>query len=485
MSRQGSVRIAVDVELRNLQNVINTMKTALSGVSRDSKAFAPLERELSSIEKRFRELSHTASRSFTTIGGMNAFERQMLKLGDRVSDFSKSLSDISFGSLDLSKIEGAQKEFSRLKGNVEEAQKKLDGVGNAQWMAAMKDDASEVSRAFRELKALNLEDLFKDKNLSGALTNMSHEASNAEKRIVNLQTAIDNLNARNEAATRTKTSVAGIQQIVGQGLDGLNFQDFAAKINQGGHTAGMDPTTFLNAIGITPEVFAKGAEEINRKLAIALKQSSKDLVRIDAETSSYSGQLDALEKQVNAIVNARQAVQTLLDSTATADQKALALDELVKAEGELDNFKNACIQAYKAMNNLGNTGGNINNSMNRISASVRGAQSELERLNRTANTLSQLNSRLAYFFGFYKVMNTLTSQVKKAINTIKELDKVMTEIAVVTQMTQKDLWAQMDTYSKIASEYAVSIKGAYEVSQLWYQQGGVKYLTFSRNCVII
>ena len=47
----------------------------------------------------------------------------------------------------------------------------------------------------------------------------------------------------------------------------------------------------------------------------------------------------------------------------------------------------------------------------------------------------------------------------------------MTEIAVVTDMTQSDLWAQMDTYKSLAQQYGTTIKGVYEVSQLYYQQG--------------
>ena len=47
----------------------------------------------------------------------------------------------------------------------------------------------------------------------------------------------------------------------------------------------------------------------------------------------------------------------------------------------------------------------------------------------------------------------------------------MTQISIVTNMSQDDLWKQMDSYSRMAEQYAVSIKGTYEVSQLWAQQG--------------
>jgi hypothetical protein len=57
------------------------------------------------------------------------------------------------------------------------------------------------------------------------------------------------------------------------------------------------------------------------------------------------------------------------------------------------------------------------------------------------------------------------------MNHIKELDTVMNKISIVTDMSTGDLWGQIDQYSKMAQSYGVSIKGAYEVSQIYYQQG--------------
>ena len=75
--------------------------------------------------------------------------------------------------------------------------------------------------------------------------------------------------------------------------------------------------------------------------------------------------------------------------------------------------------------------------------------------------------------GFNQVLNITRNAVREAANHIRELDKVMTNIAIVTNMSQADLWGQIDTYSKMASQYGTTIQGAYEVSQIWYQQGSM------------
>jgi len=50
------------------------------------------------------------------------------------------------------------------------------------------------------------------------------------------------------------------------------------------------------------------------------------------------------------------------------------------------------------------------------------------------------------WMGFNQVVRLTKTTIKNIINDIRELDKVMTQIAVVTKMTQSDLWAQMSTY---------------------------------------
>jgi TP901 family phage tail tape measure protein len=60
---------------------------------------------------------------------------------------------------------------------------------------------------------------------------------------------------------------------------------------------------------------------------------------------------------------------------------------------------------------------------------------------------------------------------RDAISTITELDKTMTEMSVVTDLTVGDYWNQLPEYSKQASDLGVSINSAYKAATLYYQQG--------------
>ena len=54
---------------------------------------------------------------------------------------------------------------------------------------------------------------------------------------------------------------------------------------------------------------------------------------------------------------------------------------------------------------------------------------------------------------------------------VKDLDKVMTETAVVTKFDVSDMWKQLPEYTKRANELGVSIHSAYEAATIYYQQG--------------
>ena len=75
------------------------------------------------------------------------------------------------------------------------------------------------------------------------------------------------------------------------------------------------------------------------------------------------------------------------------------------------------------------------------------------------------------WMGFWQVLNMTKTAINDMKQHIQELDTVMTSISVVTNFSQEDLWGQISQYSEIARQYGVAIKGVYEVSQIYYQQG--------------
>lgn len=86
---------------------------------------------------------------------------------------------------------------------------------------------------------------------------------------------------------------------------------------------------------------------------------------------------------------------------------------------------------------------------------------------------NRLQMSLKRWMGFSQIINIVRNGIRNAYQDIQNLDKAMTNIAVVTDMSVSDLWGKINEYMSIAQQYGVTTQGVYEVSQLFYQQGGL------------
>lgn len=106
-------------------------------------------------------------------------------------------------------------------------------------------------------------------------------------------------------------------------------------------------------------------------------------------------------------------------------------------------------------------------------AEVQKYQTELDKVQKQEQLIGKIGNLVQRWFSIYTVVRMVNTAIRNVISTIQELDKTITEIAIVTDMKQSDLWAQMSSYTEMARSYAASISGVYQVSQLFYQQGGL------------
>lgn len=120
---------------------------------------------------------------------------------------------------------------------------------------------------------------------------------------------------------------------------------------------------------------------------------------------------------------------------------------------------------------------------------IRGMPQQVDQLGQSVNTfatetsragqatndlgasLDRFKSRAAYFLGLENAVRLFRRAVHSAFETVKDLDAVMTETAVVTEFSVGDMWSQLPEYTDRANALGVSIHSAYEAATLYYQQG--------------
>lgn len=99
------------------------------------------------------------------------------------------------------------------------------------------------------------------------------------------------------------------------------------------------------------------------------------------------------------------------------------------------------------------------------------ASSAAESFTEREREMAQVANQVKQFFSIGNTIQLFKRAIRSAFDTIKELDEVMTQTAVVTDFTVGDMWNQLPEYTRRANELGVSVKGAYEAATLYYQQG--------------
>ena len=85
--------------------------------------------------------------------------------------------------------------------------------------------------------------------------------------------------------------------------------------------------------------------------------------------------------------------------------------------------------------------------------------------------MDKLNSQVEAFFGVSNYIQLFKRSIYAAYKSVEELDKAMTETAVVTDFSVNDMWNELPRYTEAANKLGTTTLGAYETMTLFYQQG--------------
>lgn len=185
-------------------------------------------------------------------------------------------------------------------------------------------------------------------------------------------------------------------------------------------------------------------------------------------------QIESINAQVKAEQNTQQstrAYENILQANASAIQAKVADQEqrIANLEAQLAN------KTSDALNRIHGTGVGVQESAaqywQETNALAQQYTAQLDQVKQKEQLVGKIEGVVQRWFSIYAAVRMVQNAINSVKQTLQELDKTITEIAIVTDMSQSDLWAQMDSYTKMARQYATSISGVYTVSQLFYQQG--------------
>ena len=213
------------------------------------------------------------------------------------------------------------------------------------------------------------------------------------------------------------------------------------------------------------------------------KNAVTNLTEQVAEAQSKIADNTAEQEAINAEIAKHQQLVTSLTSVITSLQRfqqQLDQSEIDKLDEGLKEYTQEL--ADTKSNIIANKGKNIVEAQAKIGPvqdiytadaenNLRNLEIRTDEQREAEQFTANLKQSIKQWMSAQQVINLIKNGIRQAYQDIQGLDKAMTNIAVVTDMSVGDLWGKINEYMSIAQQYGVSTQGVYEVSQLYYQQG--------------
>ena len=466
------VPVGVQLELNNVQDIIGSLQKAMSNVKPDTKGYSSIVSELSKAEKRADALSSKLKQGFTTNAGIQSFTKGFEDLIAMVDMVNGKISQISFDNLTLTADQQAKmNEFTK---NIQDAKDAYNAFETSKLKEAV--NASQ-----------NLQNIFKKLNLNVDTTSLDTAISSVKTKIAGLQKEID---VEVKKATANETRAASRQSEIDE-LNKLKklftsndlsktFPDFfkdTGDFKSGGKQAFINLLKQLGIDNDTIELVKKTAgkkiQEIQQEMekAINTRIKTKESQRNTASDNAKAARdaVDQLTAQQKEQIAAQQELSNLQKDSGMVQARQQETNAIEQENVKIRELIKLVMEAFNG--GLGKNSNDLKVALDTIRESGGAAAAELERLNQRTKTVDNIKRSISMWMGFNQVLRLSRTAIRNMIKDIRDLDKVMTEIAVVTNMSQKDLWNQMNTYQGIAKQYGVATTGVYQVSQIYYQQG--------------
>ena len=220
-------------------------------------------------------------------------------------------------------------------------------------------------------------------------------------------------------------------------------------------------------------------------------KSIMDQINSANKAGNYEGTINGLNRLQNAVAASQRQLEGLSQQYDKDSPKSQAYAERARQLGEaLEKLKNinpsnlSSMQGEldKLMADLQKLGqvkvGNwvdATGQINRYKSVVEQTADSLHRINKEEfgmqRQVEMVDRQIQSYFGLSQMLRKVMNIARQAFRTVQELDKSMTETAVVTNFDVSDMWEKLPQYTQVANELGVAINDVYKATTLYYQQG--------------
>ena len=426
-------------DLEAVQHILGTVKESFSSlgfkdINLGHASFEQFRNDVKAIENEINALNHKKQEleNLSVAGALN--KAGLSKDGFNKSDLDKGV--IQYYNEVTAAIQKAEQAIVKLQEqqqllntSISSSQGTLDSTKNAHFLNNLYNSFGKTSGSFsRDALITNYSNMLTEQHKAGTLN--SAEVQNALKMI-----GLDDATI-NAIITAGKDASQRLQQALTELSDNKLKNNIKGYLNTTYGTDGKGGIAGMQSQSKAYDAANKSLTADNARLA----QITKDLTTQTKNLNRYQGRQGKLDGVV-------KDYSTLQNNLNTLSQRITTLEQQVA-------------------NSIGKGLGTGNAPTGDPQASGGLAKQDAQLAMGTA-----IDNMARRWIGTYAIVNKVRQAIRQAWNDIKGLDKAMTDIAVVTEMSVDELWGKIDQYMDIAQQYGVTTQGVYEVSQIYYQQG--------------
>lgn len=508
-SSGASIRLPIELEIQNMQQIANTLRQfAKSNLLSNSLGGKQIEQELNSIIRKLSQVEIKAKGAFKSDSSLGSLETQLRGIETSMGHVQGLFGQLSFKDLQLPPE--IQSQFAELGKRISEIQDKIANL-SVETMGKLKLDSAlnfDLSKIFTPDKAGKLLDGTFDK-LQSDVTQRASELENQLRMAgENLKKAKDDLvtavSSGGEGDYRMLQALKGLQAGFSDPKKAPEWMKQHWQLSDDGKTfrtfmSGNHSTEFYNALQAQYSLTDEQRKELEERMHTQKMALNKTMVEVLRESvmgdgkaflgkdkgiaQTLAAQYEEASKAADKAAKDQQEAQEklaraqhavgIIQTAGQGMQTSMAplRKELDGVVNSVTNLEQATLRSVKGNQVLQHSFQGMGGALKQVNGAIDQGRQQLASTDAQYRKMDGITSYIGRYFSAYAIIHKAVSAIKNAINEIKAIDKVITNIAVVTNMSQEQLWGKIGEYTSIAQSYGVATKDVYTVSQIFYQQG--------------
>lgn len=452
-----NISLGISADLNDFQKKIEKLQNEFDQVKFSDLSSEKISKVFDNIQSRLKKLQELTDKSPSLLGKTD-YKQAEKEVGNLQTDISKLVREIQ--QLDTASKEG------KLKILPKGEQERLEKLNEAT-KKYLKTLSQESKR---------LEDLEKKQNrlkqAKSALAQLEQTKKSAKSKtpvddrwLKGKNTQLAKLQETLDAQKQTEEAVQSIYKA--QGLKGKKIGDTEVNIN--------GTVTSLNKIREEAGETATKIAEMEQRIQQYISKS--DLSQLNQDIKTQNDLIAKLEEEIGKLqtdnpTTALKKLKTALEQAGVSMEDIGDLTKKEDIEAWLNNLNTSALEKFRnGLKGVEKATGEVQPELEKMGKSVRDSADDFDAAERAAQDLSTLKYQLMDFFSVTGAIQLFRRAIQSAFETVKELDAAMTEIAVVSDFSVNDMWAQLPRFTEQANELGMAIKDTYAATTLYVQQG--------------